>query len=83
MVIQNILYAPDMESYKPSTFELTIVILNFPSVFILWGWMVSDYFKHSTTSKPVLWGWFLLFGNVLAALVYFFTQWRPRFASNT
>jgi hypothetical protein len=83
MVLQNILYAPDMETYAPSNLELFLVMLNFPSVFILWFWMVSDYFKHSTKNRKVWWGWFLLFGSVLAAIIYFFFQWRPRFANNS
>lgn len=79
MVLQNVIHAPDMKTYNPNTIETFLVMLNFPSPFILWIWMLSDYFKAGTSEKKVVWGWSLVFGNVLAALVYFVVQWRPRF----
>ena len=83
MLFINLIHLPDMATYAPGVVEMTLITILFPSAFILWGWMVRDFFKHRTNSKQLLWGWFLLLGNVLAALFYFILYWRGRFDNET
>lgn len=83
MFLLNVLHAPDMSTYNPDSFEIFLMMLNFPSVFVLWFWMISDFFKNGTPNKKVLRGLSLFMGSVLASLVYFVMHWRPRFANGT
>jgi hypothetical protein len=55
--------------------------LTFVSLFWFWGWMLTDYFQQRPARHPIVWGWALVIANLLAALVYFFTVWRPRYAA--
>jgi hypothetical protein len=78
MSIINIFYFEDMGQYKPSVLEETVMLLMMPSIFILWFWMLTDYFKNTTLGRPVFWGWFMFLGSFIAAVIYFFVYWRPR-----
>ena len=56
-------------------------ILVFPgiiSLFWIWLWMLTDYFRERPERGPIIWGWFLFIANIGAALLYFFAIWRPR-----
>ena len=39
--------------------------------FTLWFWMLGAHFKGSKTNHPIIWGFTLLFGNIIAAICYF------------
>jgi hypothetical protein len=45
---------------------------------MLWVWMFSDFFQSKDIGFRVLWGWLLLFLNMLAAVVYFVYVYAPR-----
>lgn len=78
LLILNFRYAATEQLPQPTTLEHVLIGLGVPSVFWLWGWMLTDFFRSKAGSKSVAWGWFLLLGNWLAAVVYFFVVWRPR-----
>lgn len=65
---------------QPTPAEYMLIALGVPAVLSFWGWMLADFLRNRTRSKSVAWGWFLVLGNWLAALVYFFVMWRPRHA---
>jgi len=82
MLVLNFRYATTEELPElPSVPERLLIFAGLPSVFWLWGWMLSDFFRSKTERNPVAWGWFLVLGNWLAAMVYFFVVWRPRHAT--
>jgi hypothetical protein len=78
LLILNFRYADTEQLPQPTAAEYVLIALGVPSVFWLWGWMLTDFFRNKT--KSVAWGWFLVLGNWLAAVVYFFVVWRPRHA---
>lgn len=80
MLILNIRYAATEQLAQPTAAEQVLIALGVQSVFWLWGWMLTDFFRSKTESKSVAWGWFLVLGNWIAAVVYFFVVWRPRHA---
>jgi hypothetical protein len=80
LVILNFRYAATDQLLQPTAPEHVLIAAGVPSMFWLWGWMLTDFFRSKTESKSVAWGWFLVLGNWLAALVYFFVIWRPRHA---
>lgn len=80
MLVLNFRFADTEQLTLPTPPERVLIILGVPSVFWLWGWMLTDFFRNRTSSKSVAWGWFLVIGNWLAAVVYFFVVWRPRHA---
>ena|SRR5688572_11381555 len=76
----NFRYAATEQLAQPTAVEPVLIALGVPSVFWLWGWMLTDFFRGKAGSKSVAWGWFLVLGNWGAAVVYFFVIWRPRHA---
>jgi hypothetical protein len=58
--------------YAPFVFVALI------GIFSCWGWMLTDFFRNRPVRRPAAWGWFLVLGNYIGALVYFFLVWRPR-----
>ena len=78
MLFLNFRYADAGRLPQPTPSEYLLIALGVPSA--LWGWMLTDSFHNKTGSKSVAWGWFLVLGNWLAAVVYFFVVWRPRHA---
>jgi hypothetical protein len=56
------------------------VILGAGVFATIWFWirMLVDYFRQRPPRHPVLWGWALFLGMVVAALPYFWLVWRPR-----
>lgn len=46
---------------------------------VFWIHMFRDYFRQEPERHAAAWAVFLLVGAHLAALVYFFAIWRPRY----
>jgi hypothetical protein len=80
LLVLNFRYQASDQLAQPTTPELVLFTLGIPSVFWLWGWMLTDFFRSKSDRTSVAWGWFLVLGNWVAALVYFFVVWRPRHA---
>ena len=80
MLILNFRYVAKDQLVQPTSPEFVLFALGIPSVFWLWGWMLTDFFRSKNGGTSVAWGWFLVLGNWLAAVVYFFVVWRPRHA---
>jgi hypothetical protein len=80
MLVLNLRFAFTREFPQPSLPEHVLIALGVPSVLWLWGWMLTDFFRSRSASNSIAWGWFLVLGSWLAALVYFFVIWRPRHA---
>jgi hypothetical protein len=76
MLLLNVQYAATQELPQPSVGARVLIALGVPSVFWLWGWMLTDFFRSKAKQHSVAWGWFLVLGNWLAAIVYFFIVWR-------
>ena len=80
LLVLNFRYAATEQLTQPTAAERMLIALGVPSMFWLWGWMLTDFFRVKRGSKSVAWGWFLVLGNWIAAVVYFFVIWRPRHA---
>lgn len=59
------------------SFSKLIVIWGFGGALVLWIWMFSDFFKRSDLRFKVTWGWFLLLGSYMVAVVYFAVIYVP------
>jgi hypothetical protein len=74
--------APDpLASFQPENLSPLIVLVGtFCTIaaLVFWVRMFTDFFKCRPDTHRALWGWFLLLGGHLAALVYFWVIWRRR-----
>jgi hypothetical protein len=54
-------------------------ILKTPALisFVMWIWMISDYFKRNNLKHKSLWGWLLVLFNLVAGLIYFMFVYFP------
>ena len=74
--------------YSSLTGQLPKVDLPMPAralgslgvIALIWLWirMLIDFFRERPPSHPVAWGFFLMLGSYIGALVYFWVVWRPR-----
>lgn len=55
-----------------------IVAGGVSSGFLLWAWMLSDFFRRRDVRYKVAWGWTLVLLNLLAAAAYFLVIYLPR-----
>lgn len=76
----NIQYAATGDFQEKTAAIDRVAALGLVSSFWLWGWMLTDFFRRRPERSSVAWGWFLVFGNIAAAIVYFFRVWRRRHA---
>ena len=67
--------------YKPrSEWPMYFEVIIFGGViggFILWFWMLADYFKGRPMEWRVAMGFFMIFMNIIAAIVYFLFIYAP------
>jgi hypothetical protein len=78
MTFLNLQYMKSRAVLEISALERVLVSLGVLAALWLWGWMLTDYFRNRPSQHAVAWGWFLVFGNWLAAIIYFAVVWRTR-----
>lgn len=55
-----------------------LAVIAFLSGFSLWIWMFTDLFRNKHLNHRIMWGWSLVFLNIIAAMVYFLSIYRKR-----
>ncbi len=57
-----------------------IIIWGAVGGFIIWVWMISDFFENKTdrVSRPKTWGFLLILGTYIVACIYFIVIYFPR-----
>jgi len=55
-----------------------LAVMTLLSGFSFWIWMFNDFFRNKHLDHRITWGWSLLFLNIIAAMVYFFSIYRKR-----
>ncbi len=48
------------------------------SGFVLWVWMLSDFFRGRQVRHRVLWGWALFLATLIAGAIYFVAVYFPQ-----
>ncbi len=62
---------PTLGWNEMNIFMKVICVWGMFGCFGLWFWMLGANFKGGKTNYPIIWGFALLFGNVIAAICYF------------
>lgn len=58
--------------------EQALAVAAAVSGFVLWVWMITDFFQRSGNRNRALWGWSLVIFNLLASVIYFLVVYYPR-----
>ncbi len=61
-----------------STGDQVVVASGVLGGFILWVWMLSDFFRGRQVRYRVLWGWALFLATLIAGAVYFVAVYFPQ-----
>ena len=57
---------------------LAIGAWGYIGTFGIWVWMLTDVFKSPLLEHRAAWGWFMVIGTFITAILYFFVIYVPR-----
>ena len=79
LMLSSVLVLVVLNEAAPLGLQIILGGICFLSAFILWAWVLSDYFGHrSEFSSPNFIGFLLLFTNWGGAVIYYFAIIRRR-----